>query len=191
MFLLDTNVVSELRKARPDANVLAWHAANVAAEAYLSVLVIGEIRRGIELVRPRDAPKADALDRWLAGLLGTFDGRILPVTAEIAQEWGSMIALSNSPAIDGLIAATAKVHRLTLVTRNTADVAATGVPIINPFQPARPDEIAERHLTLEVIGQDLGVERRPKGDAGRKAGGGRGAIPLRNRGGSQRRNPSP
>ena len=87
-FLLDTNVVSELRKSTPHPEVLAWQRRNAAAEAYLSVLVIGEIRQGIERVRPRDARWAETLDDWFDGLLSTYRDRILPVTTEIAQEWG-------------------------------------------------------------------------------------------------------
>jgi toxin FitB len=136
-FLLDTNVVSELRRSAPHPAVLAWYQRNTDAEAYLSVLVVGEIRQGIERVRPRDPKQADALDRWLGGLLSTYRERILPVTVEIAQEWGrGNVPPHAPPTIDGLLAATAKVHRLTLVTRNVSDVAATGVPVLNPFEPS-------------------------------------------------------
>src|SRR5689334_21898143 len=135
-YLLDTNVVSELRKPKPNANVLAWYEGQRRAEAYISTLVAGEIRQGIERVRSRDRSQADALDRWLAGLLTAYRGRVLPVTAEVADAWGCLNALpSPLPPIDGLMAATAKVHRLTLVTRNVTDVERAGVTVVNPFEP--------------------------------------------------------
>lgn len=134
-YLLDTNVVSELRKSKPDANVAAWYASHAGAEAYISVLVVGEIRRGIERIRRRDEVRAKALERWLDRLVSTYGGRILPVTAEVAQEWGRCNGDDPPPVIDGLMAATAKLHRLTLVTRNVTDVARTGVQLVNPFVP--------------------------------------------------------
>jgi toxin FitB len=133
-FLLDTNVVSELRKRVPHPAVLTWHRNHVGADAYLSVLVIGEIRQGIERVRPRDDGKAAELDQWLTGLLARYRDQVLPVTAEVAQEWGRLNARSRAPVVDGLMVATAKVHRLTLVTRNTKDVLDTRVSIVNPFE---------------------------------------------------------
>jgi len=137
-FLLDTNVVSELRKRTPHPHVLAWYQRNVAAHAYVSVLVLGEIRQGIERIRRSDVARAAALERWLEGLVGGYRDRILPVTAEVAREWGRLGASAQPPpAVDGLLAATARVHRLVLVTRNVDDVAGTGVPVVNPFEPAR------------------------------------------------------
>jgi toxin FitB len=134
-FLLDANVVSEFRKARPDSNVLAWHTQNTNADAFISVLVIGEIRRGIERIRPRDPRQAVALNGWLTGLVTTYHDRVLPVTSEISDEWGRLAVAQPPPVIDGLMAATARVHGLTLVTRNVADVARTGVRVVNPFEP--------------------------------------------------------
>ncbi|WP_432836754.1 type II toxin-antitoxin system VapC family toxin [Dactylosporangium sp. CA-092794] len=134
-YLLDTNVVSELRKQAPDENVAAWHRRNAAADAYVSVLTLGEIRQGIERIRRRDAPHAGVLDRWLERLATVYRDRVLTVSADIADEWGRLQAFDPPPAIDGLIAATAKVHHLVLVTRNVRDVARTGVQLVNPFEP--------------------------------------------------------
>jgi predicted nucleic acid-binding protein len=132
--LLDTNVVSELRKVAPDPNVVAWHQRNATASAFVSALVVGEIRQGIERLRSRDARRAETLDQWLAGLLNSYGDRILPVTIEIAEEWGRMNASAKPPpAVDGLMAATARVHRLAFVTRNVGHVATTGVTVVNPF----------------------------------------------------------
>jgi toxin FitB len=136
-YLLDTNVVSELRKSAPDRNVVDWARRNAQAAIYISPLVIGEIRHGIEKVRDRDPRQADSLEAWLDHLEVAYRDRVLPVTVAVADEWGQLNAMSPPPpAIDGLMAATAKVHHLTLVTRNVADVADTGVPLINPFDPA-------------------------------------------------------
>lgn len=135
-YLLDTNVVSELRKTAPNPHVLAWHQNHRRAKAYISTLVVGEITHGIERLRPRDPVQADVLERWLVGLLPAYRDRILPVTVDVAEEWGRLNTLPQPlPVVDGLMAATAKVHGLTLVTRNTADVERAGVPVLNPFQP--------------------------------------------------------
>lgn len=132
--LLDTNVVSELRKAQPHQKVLAWQQREIRSIAYISTLVIGEIRQGIERVRPRDPQQAKALDRWLAGLIHIYDERILPVSVEVAQQWGRLnVPPQPPPIVDGLMAATALVHGLTLVTRNVRDVTGTGVTVVNPF----------------------------------------------------------
>jgi predicted nucleic acid-binding protein len=133
-YLLDTNVVSELRKATPDKNVARWAVANARAGVFISTLVIGEVRHGIEKIRDKDPQQADALEMWLDNLVEAYRDRVLPVTVAVADEWGQLNAMSNRPpAIDGLMAATAKVNHLTLVTRNVADVADAGVPLINPF----------------------------------------------------------
>ncbi|MEZ4234989.1 MAG: type II toxin-antitoxin system VapC family toxin [Myxococcota bacterium] len=133
-WLLDTNVVSELRKgARGDPGVVRW-AAGRQDEAWLSVLTVGEIRRGIELLRRRDEAAARHLDVWLAGLLGAFESRILPVDVRVAEMWGRSNVPDPVPTVDGLLAATALVHDLTFVTRNVEDIAGTGVRVLNPFE---------------------------------------------------------
>jgi toxin FitB len=134
-YLLDTNVISELRKGpRCNAHVAAWFAPVPDHEIYLSVLVIGEIRRGIERLRSRDPQRAAMLNEWLTQVITGHHGRILAVEHAVAEEWGRLTALRPLPTVDSLLAATAKVHRLTLVTRNTLDIAATGVAFLNPFE---------------------------------------------------------
>lgn len=137
MFLIDTNIISEVRKgSRCDANVATWYASVDEADLYLSVLVTGEIRKGIERARPHDPAKADALENWLARVYGGFGKRVLPIDRAVADAWGRMSALRPVPVVDGLLAATAKVHRMTLVTRNDADVAGLGAKVLNPFKSA-------------------------------------------------------
>lgn len=132
-FLLDTNVLSEARRAAGDPQVRAWIASTPETDLHVSVLVLGEIRRGAERLRRRDPAQAAVLDAWLGMLRQTYTDRLLPVTAEIADTWGRLNVPDPLPAIDGLLAATALVHGLTLVTRNTSDVARTGVRLFNPF----------------------------------------------------------
>ncbi len=131
-FLLDTNIVSEARKPAGDVNVKAWMASVSGSDVYLS-LVVGEIRQGIERLRRRDAAQAAVYEQWLATLRRDYVDRIIPITADIAEEWGRLNVPDPPPAIDGLMAATAKVMGLTLVTRNIADVARTGAALLNPF----------------------------------------------------------
>jgi toxin FitB len=132
-FLVDTNVLSEARKAGGDAGVKRWFAEVPAEQLFLSVLVIGEIRRGIERLRRRDPAQAVAFEPWLHALRNQYADRVLPVTADICEAWGRMNVPDPLPVIDGLLAATASVHRLTVVTRNTVDLARTGVAVLNPF----------------------------------------------------------
>lgn len=139
-FFLDTNVVSELRKGpRANALVRAWFAGITEEEIHLSVLVIGELRRGIELVRQRDSRQALALERWLARLVADHADRLLPVDGRVADEWGRLSAVRPASMVDTLLAATARVHGLILVTRNLRDVAWTGVSCLNPFD--RPQNV--------------------------------------------------
>lgn len=132
--LLDTNVLSELRKGpRSNAHVRRWFESVGADEIYLSVLVIGEVRRGVELVRQRDGAQAAALERWLSLVTRDHSERILPVDQPVAELWGRLTATRPGPVIDTLMAATALVHGLVLVTRNIRDVTWTGVRCLNPF----------------------------------------------------------
>jgi predicted nucleic acid-binding protein len=133
-WLLDTSVLSELRKGdRATRSVLDWFAATDEAELYTSVLVLGEARRGVESIRRRDSTAAAALEQWLARLGETFADRVLPIDDVIADRWGTLNVPDALPAVDGLLAATALVHDLTLVTRNVRDVQRTGVRVLDPF----------------------------------------------------------
>lgn len=133
--LLDTNVVAELRKGdRANSSVSTWFASLDPDTIVLSVLTIGEIRRGIEGVRRRDRPAAASLQRWLRRVVREHGDQILPVDLAVAEEWGRLSVPDPLPVIDGLLAATAKVHDLTLATRNVKDVERTGVRLVNPFQ---------------------------------------------------------
>jgi toxin FitB len=135
-FLLDTNAISEIRRGR-DPNVQAWAAAVPDGDLHLSVLTLGEIRKGIERLRVRDVPHADTFAAWLAELLTRFAQRILTVDTRIAQESGRLNASTPRNTVDSLIAATALVHGLTVVTRNAADFEGCEVGLLNPwsYQP--------------------------------------------------------
>jgi toxin FitB len=134
-FLLDTNVIAELRKGtRANANVRAWFDALDPDAILLSALTTGEIRRGIENVRRRDGAAARALERWMRRVMTDHGDRILAIDVAVADEWGRLNVPDPLPVIDGLLAATAKVHGLTLATRNVKDVARTGVELVNPFE---------------------------------------------------------
>ncbi len=135
-YLVDTNIVSELRKgSRCHPNVSAWFASLAPDEIFLSVLVVGEIRTGIERIRRRDDQAAHALDRWLRELVRTHEQRILPIDLPVVEEWGRLNAPGRVSVVDGLLAATAKVHDLSLASRNVRDVVRTGVRVVNPFEP--------------------------------------------------------
>ena len=133
-YLIDTNVISELRKGdRCDPAVAEWWAKVGEDELWISALVLGEIRRGIELSRRRDPQKAKALEAWLEEVVAGFGHRVLQVDEQVADEWGRMNAIRPLPVIDALLAATAKANGLILVTRNGSDVQGVGVDILNPF----------------------------------------------------------
>lgn len=134
-FLLDTNVVSELRKKRRnDPKVQAWLNSVSSNDLFTSVIVIGEIRRGIENVRPVDPAFASQLELWLRTLQSDYRDRLLSITEEIAEFWGSLCPNDPLPEPDGLIAATALHHGMTLVTRNVEHVRRSGVQLLNPWQ---------------------------------------------------------
>jgi predicted nucleic acid-binding protein len=134
-YLLDTNVASEARKReQANLNVQAWLDSVDGDALFISVLVMGEIRKGIEQARRRDSTKARALQRWLAGLEHTYGDKVLPVTTPIADRWGRLSAMRPIDPVDGLLAATALVHDMTFVTRNVAHVEHTGVKVLNPFE---------------------------------------------------------
>jgi toxin FitB len=132
-FLLDTNVVSEIRKQTPDAGVASWFSSVAADRLFLSVLVAGEIRQGIERLARRDPAQAQIFERWLSQLVGGYGDRIVPVTEQIAQAWGRLNVPDPVPVVDGLMAATALVYDWTLVTRDASYLRSTGVRLLNPF----------------------------------------------------------
>ena len=134
-FLIDTNIISEVRKGdRGDPAVATWWNGVSEDDLWLSSLVLGEIRKGVELARRRDPRRAEALEVWLTDVMSRFGNRVLPVDTAVAEQWGRMNAVRSLPVIDGLLAATAKANGLTLVTRNVADVAELDVDVLNPFE---------------------------------------------------------
>jgi toxin FitB len=136
--LLDTNVISELRKGhRCHPNVARWFRTVDDLEIHTSVVVLGELKRGIERVRPKDPAFARELERWLTRLIASLGRRILPVDQAIALAWGLVSAPRTVPPIDGLLAATAIVYGYSIVTRNIKDMADLGVRCLNPFEPVR------------------------------------------------------
>ena len=137
-YLLDTMVLTEPARPSPDQRALAWLGAQEAVECAISVITLGEIRKGVSLLR--GGPRRVALERWLQHELpGQFRQRLLPVTDDVALAWGVLTAEGHRrgrplPTLDGLILATAQVHELTLATRNTRHCADRGVPVINPWE---------------------------------------------------------
>jgi predicted nucleic acid-binding protein len=133
-FLLDTNIISELRKRdRAHPNVRHWVARTPAEEMGTSVLVLAELRRGIELKRQHDPEQAKSLDRWFRQMRMRLSDRVLPIDEPIAEAWALLGIPDPVPLVYGLLAATAKVHGLTLVTRNVGEIARTGVRLLDPF----------------------------------------------------------
>ncbi|MCA3288424.1 MAG: type II toxin-antitoxin system VapC family toxin [Roseomonas sp.] len=136
-WLVDTNIISEVRKgARCHLAVAAWWSGVEDRDLFLSTLTIGEIRRGVEAVRTREPDKARALEAWLQAIMQAFGPRILGIDAAVAESWGRISAIRSVPVVDALLAATASVHGLILVTRNATDVAGLGVRVLNPFEPS-------------------------------------------------------
>jgi len=138
-FLLDTNVVSELRRPRPDPHVREWLGRIASVDLHLSVLVTGEIRRGVELLRPREPERAASLDEWLEGLVVAYGDRLLPISASVADAWGRLSSLRPLPVADGLMLATAKVNGLTLVSREAAALSDLGVSTFSPWKALEGD----------------------------------------------------
>ena len=134
-YLLDTNILSELRKKdRCDAHVGQWFAGIADVSIHLSILVTGEIRKGIELKRIKDPIQALSLEQWLVKIEAHYGSRIFSLDAETCDIWGKLNAIRPLPVIDSLLAATAIQHDITLVTRNVQDVEDIGVKLLNPFE---------------------------------------------------------
>ena len=132
MFLLDTNVVSELRKTKPHGAVVAWLSAQNTAHLFISAMTAGEIQRGIEITREQDAQKAASLESWLERVLAS--DQVLPLDASVCRAWARLMhGRSDTLAEDAFIAATGAVHRLTVVTRNVLGFKALGAATLNPF----------------------------------------------------------
>lgn len=133
-FLMDTNIVSELRKeTRCNPGVAHWFEAADEDALFLSVLTLGELRMGALALARRGSGGSAHLEAWVNALHAQYAGRVLPVTVAIVEKWAELSVPDRLPVVDGLLAATALVHGHTLVTRNTRDVARTGVPLLNPF----------------------------------------------------------
>ena len=132
MFLLDTNIVSELRRPRPHGGVVAWLQATDDAQLFLSAVTLGEIQAGVELTRDQDASKATEIETWLDLVAQSYN--VLPMDATAFRIWARLMHRRSDTLIeDAMIAATATVHQLTVVTRNVADFAKFDVPVLNPF----------------------------------------------------------
>lgn len=133
MFLLDTNVISELRKTKPHGGVLAWLNATPESGLFISAVTLGEIQRGIELTKDQNLEKASEISQWADRLAATHN--ILPMDAQTFRVWAQLMHHQSEALFeDAMIAATAQVHQLTVVTRNTRDFAGFQVPLLDPFQ---------------------------------------------------------
>jgi predicted nucleic acid-binding protein len=133
-YLLDTNILSETRKKQANERVISFLSAAEPSALFISVLSLGELRKGVALKSRSDADAAKRLGTWVDGLEFSFGDRILAVDAAIARQWGELSAQRSTPVVDTLLAATAFVHKLTLVTRNISDVHDLGVKLLNPWR---------------------------------------------------------
>ena len=133
MYLLDTNIVSELRKPKPHGGVIAWISAKDASSLYLSAMTIAELQRGVEMTREQDHEKAGQIEAWLEQLMLT--GQVLAMDAAVCRAWAKLMHRRSDALVeDAFIAATASVHRLVVVTRNVRDFKTLGVDTLNPFE---------------------------------------------------------
>jgi len=134
VFLLDTNVVSELRRPKPDTRVSGWFSATITTDLYISVVTVMELEIGVRRMERRDGDQGRRLRSWLEDQVReAFDGRILPVDLDIARQAAVLQVPNPRPHLDALIAATAKVRGFSVVTRNTADFQSTGIDIVDPW----------------------------------------------------------
>lgn len=132
MFLLDTNIISELRRVRPHDGVLSWINLQDASRLYISAMSIAELQRGIEITREQDSQKAQQIEAWLESIM--LSGQVLPIDAAVGREWAKLMHRKSDTLVeDAFIAATAKVHRMVVVTRNVRDFKALKVETLNPF----------------------------------------------------------
>jgi predicted nucleic acid-binding protein len=140
MYLLDTNIVSETRKPRPHPDVLAWIRSIDKNAMFLAAVTLGELQKGVEIARRQDVPKAEEIGKWIGRLASVFE--ILPVGELIFREWARLMKGRSDPKWeDGLIAATARIHRLIVVTRNVKDFQGFGVQVFNPFPSAPGSQV--------------------------------------------------
>lgn len=137
MYLLDTNVISELRRRQPHGAVLQWFRSVSTLQLHLSAVSVGEIQAGVEVTRAQDPAKAQEIESWLDDVVATF--RVLPMDGDCFRTWARMMrGRSQTLMHDAMIAATAQIHSLTVVTRNASDFSALGVPFLDPFRFGNP-----------------------------------------------------
>ncbi len=140
-FLLDTNVLSELRKEqRCDAGVRQWFEASDEEKLFISVVALGEIRQGIERIRRREPAQGRVLEKWLLWVAAQFADRLLPVDEKVADRWGRLGLQQPVPILDAFLAATALVHGLTVVSRDEEGFRNTAVTVVNPFSQSNPNQ---------------------------------------------------